>query len=319
MLYGKKYGGAAPQLIEGDIFRMIVSVPDFVQHVISQPDTGQQPMGSQACRPWKKLKKVLHLQLIEQDGMDIKFKFDDNYVPAESASAVVLAAMLYPNDADMQTAWLVKYWISRLDMMHIHYKHEFNFTDDEAYEAVSRDYIWIVAKSLGGFHEYKKIILDRSKHTFKDETKMQAVKGLLVGKILMYAIDNGGNVSQACVDAIEHYIVVNETWRISSIHKYDDPEYIRQKYWYPYSKVAHLWAAANHFFKHAPEFADIIYFDFHPFSCNSQHKTAAEGVSNFLDLAMEYYEKATSIEKKSGKAWSILPKETCMFTPHHEK
>ena len=29
MLYGKKYGGADPQLIEGDSFRMIISVPEF--------------------------------------------------------------------------------------------------------------------------------------------------------------------------------------------------------------------------------------------------------------------------------------------------
>jgi ATP-dependent DNA helicase RecG len=29
MLYGKKYGGADPQLIEGDNFRMIISVPEF--------------------------------------------------------------------------------------------------------------------------------------------------------------------------------------------------------------------------------------------------------------------------------------------------
>ena len=29
MMYGKKYGGLDPQLIEGDIFRMIISVPEF--------------------------------------------------------------------------------------------------------------------------------------------------------------------------------------------------------------------------------------------------------------------------------------------------
>ena len=29
MLYGKKYGGADPQLIEGDNFRMVISVPEF--------------------------------------------------------------------------------------------------------------------------------------------------------------------------------------------------------------------------------------------------------------------------------------------------
>ncbi len=31
MLYGRKYGGADPQLIEGDVFRMVISVPDFEQ------------------------------------------------------------------------------------------------------------------------------------------------------------------------------------------------------------------------------------------------------------------------------------------------
>ena len=31
MLYGKKYGGADPQLIEGDVFRMVISVPEFEQ------------------------------------------------------------------------------------------------------------------------------------------------------------------------------------------------------------------------------------------------------------------------------------------------
>ena len=31
MLYGKKYGGADPQLIEGDVFQMIISVPEFDQ------------------------------------------------------------------------------------------------------------------------------------------------------------------------------------------------------------------------------------------------------------------------------------------------
>ncbi len=29
MLYGKKYGGTDPQLIEGDVFRMIIRVPEF--------------------------------------------------------------------------------------------------------------------------------------------------------------------------------------------------------------------------------------------------------------------------------------------------
>jgi len=44
MLYGKKYGGADPQLIEGDIFRMVISVPEFGQlghSSITDTDQGQ--------------------------------------------------------------------------------------------------------------------------------------------------------------------------------------------------------------------------------------------------------------------------------------
>ena len=33
MQYGRKYGGADPQLIEGDVFRMIISVPEFGEAV----------------------------------------------------------------------------------------------------------------------------------------------------------------------------------------------------------------------------------------------------------------------------------------------
>ena len=37
MLYGKKYGGADPQLIEGDNFRMIISVPEFGENPAVTP------------------------------------------------------------------------------------------------------------------------------------------------------------------------------------------------------------------------------------------------------------------------------------------
>ena len=41
MLYGKKYGGVDPQLEEGDIFRMVISVPefDFIEKTQELPDT----------------------------------------------------------------------------------------------------------------------------------------------------------------------------------------------------------------------------------------------------------------------------------------
>jgi ATP-dependent DNA helicase RecG len=37
MLYGKRYGGADPQLIEGDSFRMIISVPEFGKNPAKPP------------------------------------------------------------------------------------------------------------------------------------------------------------------------------------------------------------------------------------------------------------------------------------------
>ena len=49
MLYGKKYGGADPQLIEGDVFRMVISVPEFELAAspgrtrTSPPESGKAP------------------------------------------------------------------------------------------------------------------------------------------------------------------------------------------------------------------------------------------------------------------------------------
>ena len=37
MKYGKAYGGADPQLIEGDVFRMIISVPEFGEKTSNTP------------------------------------------------------------------------------------------------------------------------------------------------------------------------------------------------------------------------------------------------------------------------------------------
>ncbi len=38
MMYGKKYGGADPQLIEGNVFRMIISVPEFGEKPSNTPE-----------------------------------------------------------------------------------------------------------------------------------------------------------------------------------------------------------------------------------------------------------------------------------------
>ena len=51
MLYGKKYGGADPQLIEGDVFRMVISVPEFEQNG-TRMGPRRDPDGTQTGPRW---------------------------------------------------------------------------------------------------------------------------------------------------------------------------------------------------------------------------------------------------------------------------
>lgn len=39
MRYGKAYGGADPELIEGEVFRMIITVPEFSNNPAAIPGT----------------------------------------------------------------------------------------------------------------------------------------------------------------------------------------------------------------------------------------------------------------------------------------
>ena len=51
MLYGKQYGDADPQLIEGDVFRMITKVPEFGENPANTPEvTGDAGIKSAPSR-----------------------------------------------------------------------------------------------------------------------------------------------------------------------------------------------------------------------------------------------------------------------------
>ena len=41
MRYGKAYGAADPEMIEGDVFRIILKAPEFQQITSSAPQSGQ--------------------------------------------------------------------------------------------------------------------------------------------------------------------------------------------------------------------------------------------------------------------------------------
>ena len=47
MRYGKSYGGTDPEMIEGDIFRIIVNIPEFVGKIdvpVKAHDKALEPM-----------------------------------------------------------------------------------------------------------------------------------------------------------------------------------------------------------------------------------------------------------------------------------
>jgi ATP-dependent DNA helicase RecG len=62
MMYGKKYGGSDPQLIEGDVFRMIISVPEFGENPSNTP--GRESAAVSSLGPESIFKRVIRELLI---------------------------------------------------------------------------------------------------------------------------------------------------------------------------------------------------------------------------------------------------------------
>jgi len=62
MMYGKKYGGSDPQLIEGDVFRTIISVPEFGEKQEAKTEVAE--VGVHDIRLTETMKKIIML-LIE--------------------------------------------------------------------------------------------------------------------------------------------------------------------------------------------------------------------------------------------------------------
>lgn len=136
------------------------------------------------------------------------FKFNDELLSPKRASDLLLAVMLYPNQENMQSSWIIKYQIAMTDRMYLDYKQKYLLTDDEAHSLTSFIHIWSYVKALGGWNEYKKMLLCKNQYSFKEETKLQAIKGMISGKILSLAISNCENISKACADAIKQEVII---------------------------------------------------------------------------------------------------------------
>jgi predicted HTH transcriptional regulator len=93
MKYGRKYGGADPKLIEGDVFRMIISVPEF-------DATGKQTQ--QVKRLLSKTKDAKsRAKLMASLSLKDRVNFTRNYL--EPALALELIEMTQPDSPKSPT------------------------------------------------------------------------------------------------------------------------------------------------------------------------------------------------------------------------
>ncbi|MCK5231988.1 MAG: putative DNA binding domain-containing protein [Desulfobulbaceae bacterium] len=67
MKYGKAYSGADPEMIEGDVFRIIVKVPEFQQFAGSERQTGQ--LAPEVTPEVKKMLSIMHAEMARSEIM----------------------------------------------------------------------------------------------------------------------------------------------------------------------------------------------------------------------------------------------------------
>ena len=101
MLYGAKYGGEAPQLVEGDTFRMTVSVPEFNQttgRAAALPARGQanDQVTDQVVRLVKSLRGEMKRAEI-QGGLGLRHATHFNRRYLQPALAAGLIEMVFPD------------------------------------------------------------------------------------------------------------------------------------------------------------------------------------------------------------------------------
>jgi len=82
MRYGKAYGGADPEMIEGDVFRIIVKVPEFRQITGSEPQSGQ--LAPEVTPEVKKMLSIMQGEMTRSEiqeklGLKDEKHFRENY------------------------------------------------------------------------------------------------------------------------------------------------------------------------------------------------------------------------------------------------
>lgn len=103
MLYGKKYGGTDPQLIEGDNFRMVISVPEFGENPTRTTKIiSTQQVTQQVKRPIAvSIGELSRAELMQALGIKDRVSFSRNYI--EPALKYNLLEMTQPDSPKSPT------------------------------------------------------------------------------------------------------------------------------------------------------------------------------------------------------------------------
>jgi ATP-dependent DNA helicase RecG len=97
MRYGKAYGGADPELIEGDVFRMIIKVPEFGTDISAKQAKGQgeAPITGEVTGEVLQIIKALKAKQLNRTQLQVVLKlksqanFRDRYLQPALNSGLI--------------------------------------------------------------------------------------------------------------------------------------------------------------------------------------------------------------------------------------
>ena len=92
MKYSHAYGGADPELVEGDVFRMVIRAPEFSEKM--EPATGTQQATRQVTRQVAKLLaacigELSRAELMQTVGIRDRVSFSRNYLDPALADDLI--------------------------------------------------------------------------------------------------------------------------------------------------------------------------------------------------------------------------------------
>lgn len=250
----------------------------------------------------------------------------DEFYYAETETMNTVSYMLYHDNEQHRKIWLIKRMLARLQYLEIDIRGKFKqYSHREICQYIG-EYFGLFAHSLGGWGELRDCITSDVSKRLREMTFDQARRGFAVGSILEKAIENGGNISDACRHVLntllieDKIIITNTTYKTKKTYKYKSEDGIRNKLWYNNRCVAHLWLAAKSHYADASDFADRMYFDLFPFNTKPTHEGFLSGYAEFVEHSQRILENAINYSGGLGdQRKALLDVERTLFAEKLKK